>query len=546
MFVTKKRSFTDSVANLGLPGLAEPTLIYDISNRFSLHDLRSRLAGSYRIEDDPPTHVIRSYLDTFDWRMYRSGLVFEVSAAKQGYQIVWRQLQTGDILLSQVVRQIPRFSWDAQAPGIRERMQAVMQMRALEDKVPVHSDVQTLRLLDDEGKTVLRLELRSDRVVLAQSAKQIALPPRLYVIPYRGYEKIRERVLHRLGAKAGLSPVDEDPLVSALKAVGLKPGAYRNRPRYHVQPGQAAEQAVRGMLEELHALMQTNLDGACRDADSEFLHDFRAAVVRSALLIDKAEGLFPESTLRFFRDEFTWLDKITRPTRQVDIYLLLFESYEKRLPASLRRYLDPFREYLKDHKRLEHSKLKVGLLSPRYRALEQRWQSFLSAPQPKSDAAPSRIDALARELTWDCCQHLLAQGGAIDRFSPPGHLLSMYETIEQLGFLLEFFSELYDARKIAAVSQPLNRLGRVLDAFRDLEMQQITLRKFRDEMRSEERLTRASMEAMDHLVADLAEQERVVREEFGGRYRKFNTKKTRKRLRAMFGPTSKAQEQDSK
>jgi hypothetical protein len=99
---------------------------------------------------------------------------------------------------------------------------------------------------------------------------------------------------------------------------------------------------------------------------------------------------------------------------------------------------------------------------------------------------------------------------------------------------MEFFGAVFPQKKLIPVGERLEGLRKSLTEFEHIEMQQIQLKDFTRDMREEQRLGPASVEAMDLLVLDLEEQEQKLRKTFAKRFAEFAEKKARQRFRALF------------
>lgn len=499
-------------------------LIFDVSDEFRDHDLRGLAGSSWKVQDEPRIQRSISYLDSFDWRLYGASSVLEVSPEQRGYRILWRELGSGQVLLDQITRSIPKKADDASAPGIRQRLEQALGVRALQEKVAVVTEQKALRLLDTENKTVLRLELRRDRILPAHSAKHIDLPARLYVQPYRGYEQVAENILHRLQRSPALKVSALDPMVCAARALDIQPGAYAAQPDYRLRADLPTRDAMQRILRVLLGMLENNREGACEDIDPEFLHDFRRAVTRSRYLLSQPPGGFTSPGLHRVREELHWLDGLTATTRSLDVFIILFEDYKARLPAGQQRYLLPFREFLRDHKRVEQPKVCTALRSPRYQRMVEYWQGCLARqPDPSTlpESAAQPIGGISDELIRSTYGRIVEQGGMITPESGAEELIAVFQTARELGYLVELFRSLYPDSAISKAAKPLHRLLVNLETFRDLEIQQRTLVGFCREMKEEQRLTPASLAAMDQLMNDLAAQEARARAEFGDHFGKF-------------------------
>ena len=178
--------------------------IFDLPAGFGLDELRGLISGNQTPVEDPMLHVQRQYLDTFDWRLFAHGSVLELARDTNGQSLIWRRLDSGEVLLRQRMPQVPHLASDFTAPAIRGQLEAITGVRAMHPKVALDSEVRGLRLVNREGKTMVRLELRRDQILLPHSVKQISLPPRLYLIAYRGYAKATAKLQRALGGKRGL------------------------------------------------------------------------------------------------------------------------------------------------------------------------------------------------------------------------------------------------------------------------------------------------------------------------------------------------------
>jgi len=516
--------------------LATLSLIYDLPEAFRPQDLESLSSAGCRLVKEPVHQYICRYLDTFDWRLHDAGEVLEFFQSSKSIHLIWRRLNSGQILLNQVVHKVPRFSADCQIPGVRQRLEPVIERRALQEKLSVVSEISGLRVVDDNEKTLVRLDVRRDHINLPQSIRQIPLPPKLYVYPYRGYEKELKHILTLLRERLHLVPCTLDPLVSGLQAMGVKAGGYSSHWRYPLLPEQPAPIAVRHILRQLLGIIEANRPGSCQNQDSEFLHDLRRAVIRTRYLTALLRDLLGRTAVNRFEQEFEWLEQVTRPCRDMDRFMELFNSFQARLPQPQQPYLAPFREFLREHKLQEQQQLCTALESPRYQRLLESWEPFLSKEPPAAELVGMGgrpIAALASDLIDNTYQEVLEQGNVITPSTGVDALISMYHNTKGLYFLVEFFRDLFPEKQIQAIFKPLEAMRMNLEDFRDLEVQRQALVVYRDAMLEEQRLTHSSLQAMEQLVRDLALQEQEIRKSFAPSFKKFSTAKAAAAFHAL-------------
>ena len=73
------------------------------------------------------------------------------------------------------------------------RLTEILGRRSLMPKVSVNSSARDLRVINGDHKTLMRIELRQDRVVVPQTAKFFKLPDTIYLFPLRGFDKVCEK-----------------------------------------------------------------------------------------------------------------------------------------------------------------------------------------------------------------------------------------------------------------------------------------------------------------------------------------------------------------
>lgn len=284
--------------------------------------------------------------------------------------------------------------------------------------------------------------------------------------------------------------------------------------------------------------MDDNLQGAIADLDSEFLHDFRVAVRRTRSLLSELKSVFPTAALQRFRAEFGWLGALTSEVRDLDVYLLKFETYRGMVPEPLRDAMHPLHEFLVRRQRLaQRDHLAPALRSARYRKLHRQWLRFLDAPlaaRPLARDATRPIVAVARQRIWRTFKRVLREGSAIDRASPHEDLHELRKTCKKLRYLMEFFQSLFPAEEILALVKELKRLQDNLGDFQDLDVQIRSLTGFAGEMRAAGDLAPETERALAALADHLGTEMNVVRSEFEARFERFARQETRAQFKQLF------------
>jgi CHAD domain-containing protein len=283
----------------------------------------------------------RTWFDTFDWRLFKAGLLLEYVPGRRGSELRLTSVAraeaatgaTGDVgdradMTPEAVTQLVT-GWQPSRPHplrdippgvIADRVGKLIAPRALLPVATVTETSAVSRLLNEDAKTVARLVV--ERPVLAatgdavnrgadrdSAAKDSAardgatvdsaikdnatrdssatrersrpLAPRFTIQPVRGYLGQARRAARLLEETGSVTPASGTVLEDALAAMGRRPGDYSNKVDAPVTADMPASRAVALILLRLLDIMEANTDGVVRDIDTEFLHDFRVAVRRS-------------------------------------------------------------------------------------------------------------------------------------------------------------------------------------------------------------------------------------------------------------------------
>ncbi len=520
-------------------------LQYELPSRTSIAALKSRLETQVPLRQEGAKTVERAYYDTVDWRLHASGSVLELDSSEGQTRMVWRALGTADALGSLVLKQPPRFVWDFPTGSMRERLEPVLEMRALVAQAKVRSRVHALQWKNKEGKIILRAFLEDDRLLDGQTGKTRQMGKRLRIVPIRGYPKPLRQMEKLIGDELRLTPASEDPMLIALRVLGKQPAGYSSKLDIRLEPDMRADAAARRILATLLDAIEANEAGTKSDLDSEFLHDFRVAVRRTRSALSQIKGVLPQRILERFQPDFGWLGQVTGPTRDMHVYLLKFDDYRDSLPPNTQADLGPLHDFLVSHQKTEHRELVKQVNLPRYRKLVREWRKYLESPVSTraSAAVPNAgrpVLDVASERIWKVYRRVIREGRAITPGSPAEDLHELRKTCKKLRYLMEFFQNLYPPKEIKALIKALKILQDNLGDFQDLEVQAANLTHFSQQMVKEGEVPPQTLMAMGILVDGLARRQHQAREEFAARFGQFAEEQIRGQFQALFAAPAQA------
>jgi CHAD domain-containing protein len=493
-----------------------------------------------RLRDAGSKTLTRTFLDTYDWRVYRAGMVVEQESANGVNRLSLWSLDGSRCEATAQVGAPVRFAQDLPRGHARALLEPVLEMRALLTLTALQVEARTREVINEDGNAVLRLVLEDARLAepgdsgAGNSARQRCLR----VVPIKGYRRIAKAVQARLAQGMDLVQCPGSELTRALDAVGRVPQDYSSKFELHLEPDMRADVAVKLILRELLASVRANEPGVRESLDTEFLHDFRVAVRRARSALAQIKGVFPAQTVAGLRGDLAWLGKQTNVARDIDVYLLDYGSYLAHLPAALRPHLDPLRDFLARRQQQAYAELTRLLDSAAYRRVTQAWQAFADDPPPPAPTAPEAltpVSSLARKRIWRTYRRVMKEGGAITADSPAEALHELRITCKKLRYLMEFFRSLYPPKSIGKLIKALKAFQDNLGEFQDLQVQQESLLRFGAEMREEQGLPPETEPAMEHLVIALGTRQGQMRREFHERFTAFSAVTVVTQFRDLFG-----------
>ena len=499
------------------------------------------------------------YLDSFDWRLYLAGVALEERVTGAVRELRWLDLGNGGAVVARQSTDAEPGFVDALPQGpVRTLLAPILGIRRLLPMAELLLRVQRLQVLNEDDKTVVRIVVEAPGLIGASGLAEASLPVRLQLIPVRGYADEMADTVRRLEASLGFSAVPNQtptPLFhEAMAAAGCRPGAYSSKLSYRLDPEQRADAAAKEILLGLMDTLEANIDGTIDNLDSEFLHHLRVATRRTRSALSQFKAVFPASVVDDFKARFAWLQQVTGPVRDLDVYLLDFPMLRDSLPPTMRTGLEPLRDWLGSHYAEEQTALAEALRSQQFQALRRDWRAFLDAPTSSSipastsalgDVSGQHLEPLEPPEPTDAVdggrsiksvadrrirgmyKRVRREGRAITDASPAEALHELRKSCKKLRYLMEFFTSLYPRNEIRG---PIKRCKVLLDnlgSFQDLEVQADHLAETARRMHAEGAASVATLLSMGALIRTMLDGQQQARERFARTFAKFDNDATR-------------------
>jgi CHAD domain-containing protein len=513
----------------------------------------ARVTAGFEVVSGPAETVERTFYDTFDGRLHAAGLVL---IAAGGRLVAARGPSYLEVAAAAGPAPERLFAGDLAAGSLRSLVAPVVDVRALAPIARIRGRARSVRVLNGDAKTVVRLVVESAAAVDGDGrGDEVPLGMRVHVIGVRGYDRARGRVERALAERIGWAQATGGLHEEAVRAGGGRPGGFSGQLDPRLVSG--AEPAAAGtaiVLESMAATIEATLPGALADVDSEFLHDLRVAVRRTRSIARQLAGVFPPDRLPRFREEFRWLGQVTGPTRDLDVLLLDFARLRAGLPADRAAELGPLNGLLRARRAEELGRMADDLGSPRTRALLDDWSALLAelragggggdggrgdgggpggggggggpAGQPLRELVGRRIRVVYRRMR--------RAGAAIDAMTPAEQLHDLRKQGKELRYLLEVFGGLFAAEAVGRTVKRLKALQETLGEFQDREVQATTLRSLGTELAGVEGGP-AALLALGPVLERVQAESRSARADFAERFAGFTTPAERAVIRESFG-----------
>ncbi len=499
---------------------------FEFTENLTVKKCLTKLSKKLDIQVVSQQYSIKSFYDSFDWRLYNADKVCEFSRSKTVSNVSLIDRNSGELIALEAMQDIPEFSAQFPSGKLQSYLAVPLEMRALLPLCQLELDVYRINILNKQQKTIVRLQIDAYE----------SLNNRISLHPLKGYDKALQKVTDILQQTLGLKPIQGTVLNAALKSFGRKPKDYSSKLVIKLKPDMAADKASKVIYRLLLQTMKVNEVGTIADTDTEFLHDFRVAVRRTRAGLNQLKNVLPSDAVAKHAAFFAWLGQITGLTRDMDVYLLNYEKYRSALPLSLRNDIAPLYAFLKQKQLQAQKELAEKLNSATYKKQVTAWEQYLKQPLDKNSEgshANLPIKVLADQRIWKVYKRILKDGKAIRISTPAEALHDLRKTCKKLRYLMEFFQSLYPEKEIKMLIKSLKNFQTVLGDFQDYEIQEIKLKQFSEEM-MDNNVPSNTLLAMGVLVQYLDVMKCTARHDFSEQFAIFEQAENQATFKYMF------------
>lgn len=504
-------------------------LIIPLDQGFS--ELQTSFQNNFYTNVLPETISYRVFYDTFDWLLYNNGAVLEAHEDEQSRRIYWRANKESNLKIQLGVKQVPQLASDLADCEFRRQLKSIISVRELIPRIKIKIKRQPLVVLDNKEKVVARVIFNEHWYYPSKVRAGVVLGKRISIKPVKGYADEFDQVVSFF-RPLELREAQDNMMKLALAESGTSTTEYTTKLNLFLDPEMPAEEALKEILHRLLEIMQQNAAGSIRGKDTEYMHDYRVSIRKTRSALTQINKVFPQGIITRYNQFFSGLGKLTNPVRDLDVFQLKLESYQRGLKQAAQNRLQPLREHLAQSRAEAQKKFVYTLKSPEYRLSIKEWREYLESPDPTKpplENSATKIYKLSDELIWNIYQLALDEGNAITDDTEAEALHELRKTCKKLRYLMEFFQSLYPAKRIRELIQAMKELQDNLGEFNDLHVHRSIIKKF-----IKQSSDRDANKTCKQLMDNLEQRQMKTRLRFAECYAAFSSSDNQGNFRDLF------------
>jgi len=500
---------------------------YTLPDNMNSQKLARELSRAFRIKSGDVIETRVEYFDTFDWRLFGQGLIFE----KSGESILLKEGKTGRIVGSaKCETDAPKFWWEYKGT-LRGKLKTLLDVRALLRIADANIERKRFSILNSDQKTTAYADVCS----VTGNKNEDDLNAFVICHPVRGYTSELPLLIQFLET-LGLQAVDTILIETVLKGSGRTPGDYSSKIKVELEPGWPAGKGLAVICLTLLDTIRRNEEGIRRDWDTEFLHDFRVGIRRTRSALTQLKNAFDPEITKKFKASFAELGRSTNQLRDLDVYLLKETDYRKLIPGELQNGLIPLFKVLRERREESLGHVKKALASPDYRKMLNEWKKILIRQRKDSAGPGDSVLSIASRTIYNRYRKIMNSGKKINTGTPDEKLHQLRIACKKLRYLLEFFVSVYPAHEISLLINQLKKLQDNLGKFNDLSVQKEQLRSFL-EQKDGQTIDVHEAAALGGLITRLDQEHAAVRADFQTRFDQFSQPENQSLFKRLFQQT---------
>lgn len=299
-----------------------------------------------------------------------------------------------------------------------------------------------------------------------------------------------------------------------------------------LDPGAPAIDGFRSVLAHLAGAIADNWQGTIDRTDPEFLHDLRVATRRTRSVLTNGKGVIPDPVRDAAREGFGRFSDLTGRPRDLDVYLLGWDTYTAPLGADVAGHLEPVRTLLERDRHQAYDRLVEAMQAPEAHVELDTWNTWLRDPVegPLPGRARKPLGKIVAKRIAAAQDTVLREGRVITAESPAEALHRLRKDAKKLRYLLECFGSVLAPKPRVKLVKRLKALQENLGEHQDAAVHLDELRSIARQLHDS--ASADTMLAIGQLMGELVHVQRTTRDEFAERFTSYDTPATGRALDA--------------
>lgn len=496
--------------------------------------LSSLLADSFQLEiesESPATPV--TLLDDFDWAIWHADAVLLRVGRQQG----WQLHEQDQVLEIDPVPASARFWWDLPPSPLTDRLWSLIDLRAVMPVAELTLATTHLALRNDDEKIVVRMTLTSIGEVDADG-EQTSSPGRfLQLHGLRGYSGPFRQVVKAI-TPCLADELEEISLKQMLHSHGCGPEAPAVQDNFGITPDEPVEQAIRQMALQMLGVARANEAGVIDDIDTEFLHQYRVSLRKTRSLLNLMKAALPADMHLRLKSLLAELSGTTNMLRDLDVFLLERDYYQGMLPEMFADGVEEMFKLVARDREKARKAVQKSFRSSEHASLFDEVMSLLEGePLNQTALAIKPVGKVASKKILNRYRRISLLGSEIHDGTPDEDVHELRIECKKLRYLMEFFAELYEAKRIRKLIKSLKKLQTILGNFNDYSVQ----KQFLADYESSHKVTAKLSAASNGLIAVLHQKQVSERNKVVQAFAAFNDEPTATAFQQLFGKAGEKQ-----
>jgi len=486
------------------------TLVWSANSDKTLAKLDELLKARFELQETHNEACRYTILDDADWHIWHKGMTL-VNDKPNSYRLLLDQQE----LSTSERSENPRFWWDFSSINFQRKLKKSLGLRALIPVTQLNFDITQYNLLNEDKKTVVRLETTS----LLDNEHNPAFFL-VSVAPLRGYQK-EFKLACGLCESLSIQPETNTSLKRLMEAQGLIPPLVTTK-TYGIKASQPTEEVIRKMLAQMFIEASRHEQGIIDDIDTEFLHDYRVSLRRTRSLLNLMKKCFSEQWQQQIKIKLSKLAQETNHLRDLDVFLLDRNRYTQMLPEQFASGLTQLFNHIQRQRDKAFKRVVTTLQSEAYTKSYNELQTLLQTP-PTYETAQARkpVGKIVLKRIRGRYHKICMHGRGINSDTPDELVHELRIECKKLRYMFDFFKEILDRQSSEKLTSQLKKLQNILGNFNDYSVQQSFLQDRLQEEKSE-----SITAAINGLIAILYQRQRDERSKVESAFAAFSSTKT--------------------